>query len=206
MTQPRLVLASASPRRRQLLAQLGLVVEVRPAHVDETALPGEDPASHVERLAREKAATVAAEAEDALVVGGDTVVVVDGEMVTKPADRTDAVAMLLRLQGREHRVDTGVALAAPGGRTVSAVVSARVRFRGFDRATAEAYVATGEPLDKAGSYGIQGYGAVLVEEIRGDYFAVMGLPVARVVRLMEELGYRYGFGSLIAPDGKEDRR
>lgn len=203
MSAPRLVLASASPRRRQLLEQLGLVVEVRPAHMDESALPGETPRAHVERLAREKVAAVAPETPDALVIGGDTVVVLDGEILTKPVDATDAVAMLLRLQGREHRVDTGVAIAAPGGRTVAAVVSADVRFRGFDREFAEAYAATGEPLDKAGAYGIQGFGSILVEGIRGDYFAVMGLPVATVVALLESLGYRYLFGRLVAGDGKE---
>ena len=117
----------------------------------------------------------------------------DGELLTKPADEVDAVATLLRLQGREHRVETGVAVVAPGGRSASSVVGADVRFRPFDRTLAEAYVATGEPLDKAGSYGIQGKGAVLVESIRGDYFTIMGLPVARLVRLLEELGHRYDF-------------
>lgn len=203
MSAPRIVLASASPRRRLLLEQLGLDVQVRPAHVDEAALPGESPPAHVERLAREKAGAVAAEAPDALVIGGDTVVVLDGEILTKPAGPEEAVSMLLRLQGREHRVDTGVAVAAPGGRTVAAVVSADVRFRAFDRSMAEAYVATGEPLDKAGAYGIQGYGSVLVEGIRGDYFAVMGLPVAQVVRLLEELGWRYVFGGLMPPEGRK---
>lgn len=205
MSTPRLVLASASPRRRQLLQQLGLAVEVRPADVDESALPGEQPGDHVERLARTKAQAVAARESNALVIGGDTVVVLDGEILTKPVDARDAVAMLLRLQGREHRVDTGVAVAAPEGRTVSAVVSAAVRFRPFDRTLAEAYVATGEPADKAGAYGIQGYGSVLVEEVRGDYFAVMGLPVARVVVLLEELGYRYAFGPVTAAQTKEAR-
>ena len=200
---PRIILASGSPRRRQLLEQLGLEVEVRPADVDESALPGEEPGPHVERLARAKVAAVAADAPDAVVVGGDTVVVLDGEILTKPADAENAVAMLLRLQGREHRVDTGVAVAAPAGGTRSAVVSAMVRFRAVGREALESYVATGEPLDKAGAYGIQGYGSVLVEEIRGDYFAVMGLPLARVVRLFEELGYRYDFGTL-NPAGKED--
>lgn len=200
---PRLVLASASPRRRQLLEQLGLAVEVRPADVDEAALEDETPGAHVERLARAKAEAVAAVETDALVIGGDTVVVLDGEILTKPTNPADAVGMLLRLQGREHRVDTGVAVTPPGGRTVAAVVSAAVRFRSFDRATAEAYVATGEPMDKAGGYGIQGYGSVLVEEVRGDYFAVMGLPLSRVVRLLEEVGYRYGFGTLRPTDEKE---
>lgn len=201
----RLVLASASPRRRQLLEQLGLSVEVRPADVDETARPGEEPRAHVERLAREKAEAVARLEPDALVLGGDTVVVLDDEILTKPGDAADAVAMLLRLEGRGHRVETGVAVVAPDGRTAVAVVSANVRFRSFGREMAESYVATGEPLDKAGAYGIQGYGSVLVESIRGDYFAVMGLPVARVVRLLEELGYRYAFGRVTALETTEQR-
>lgn len=201
----RLVLASASPRRLQLLEQLGLAVEVRPAGVDEAAHPGEDPRAHVERLAREKAEAVARVERDALVVGGDTVVVVDGEILTKPPGTGEAVEMLLRLQGREHRVETGVAVVAPGGRTAAAVVSADVRFRSFGRETAASYVATGEPMDKAGAYGIQGYGSVLVESIRGDYFAVMGLPVSRVVRLLEELGYRYAFDGVVPLEPGEQR-
>ena len=205
MSTPRLVLASASPRRRQLLEQLGLSVEVRPSDVDESALPGERPGAHVERLARAKVEAVAARETNALVIGGDTVVVLDGEILTKPADADDALAMLLRLQGREHRVETGVAVAASGGGLVSAVVSAAVRFRPFDRSLAEAYVATGEPADKAGAYGIQGYGSALVEEVRGDYYAVMGLPVSRVVLLLEELGYRYAFGSFAAVKTEEAR-
>jgi septum formation protein len=190
---PPMVLASLSPRRRQLLEQIGLAFDVVPAHVDETALPGEDASSHVERLALEKARTVAARRPDALVIAGDTVVVLDGEILTKPLDEADAVEMLLRLQGRTHRVETGVAMVTPGGREACEVVAAEVRFRPFDRAMAERYVATGEPMDKAGAYGIQGRGAVLVEGIAGDYFAVMGLSVGAVVRLMGSLGMRYQF-------------
>ncbi len=196
MTPPRLVLASASPRRRTLLEQLGLEFTVDPAHVDEMPLAEEAPAPHVERLALEKARVTAARHPDALVVGGDTVVVLDGEILTKPEDEAEAIEMLLRLQGREHRVETGVAVVAPGGRAVSAAVGVDVRFRAFDRATAEGYAATGEPLDKAGAYGIQGFGAVLVERVAGDYFAVMGLPLLTLVRLLERLGWQYRFGRL----------
>ncbi len=190
---PPIVLASGSPRRRRLLEQIGLAFEVRPAAVDETARSGETAIAHVERLAREKAEVVAAERPDALVIGGDTEVVVDGEPLGKPADPAHAVEMLLRLQGREHRVESGVAVVTPDGRVRSAVVGADVLFRPFDQALAEAYAATGEPLGKAGAYGIQGRGAVLVDSIRGDYFTIMGLPVARLVRLLEELGYTYDF-------------
>lgn len=192
MTGPPLVLASASPRRRRLLEQLGLRFEVVPAAVDETVLPGEDPATHVERLALRKAAAIAAERPEAVVVGGDTVVVLDGEILTKPEDRAEAVEILLQLSGREHRVETGVAVVSSRG-TAATVVGADVRFRPFDRALAEEYVDTGEPMDKAGAYGIQGRGAALVESIRGDYFAVMGLPLIAVVRLLEEVGLRYRF-------------
>jgi septum formation protein len=196
---PTLVLASESPRRRQLLEQLGLHCQVHPAHLDETLLPGEDPATHVKRLALEKARAVADRYADAMVIAGDTAVVLDDRILAKPRDPDDAVAMLLRLQGRVHRVDTGVAVAASDGRAVVDVVSAAVTFRPFGEEFARAYVRTGEPLDKAGAYGIQGYGAVLVDRIVGDYYAVVGLPLARVVELLEEMGLEYSFGE--APHG-----
>lgn len=190
---PSIVLASGSPRRRRLLEQIGLTFQVQPAAVDEMPLPEETAAALVERLAVAKARAVAAERPDALVIGGDTEVALDGEILGKPADPAHAVAMLLRLQGREHRVESGVAIVSPDGRVRSAVVGADVRFRPFDRELAEAYTATGEPLDKAGAYGIQGKGAVLVASIRGDYFTIMGLPVARLVGMLQELGYRFDF-------------
>lgn len=190
---PPLVLASRSPRRAQLLEMLGLEFEVIPAEVDETAHPSAAPAEVAEHLAREKARAVARLRPDALVIGCDTLVVVDGETLGKPADEAEAVRMLMRLQGREHRVETGIAIAAPDGRLESSVEGIRVRFRPFDRQTAEEYVATGEPLDKAGAYGIQGYGATLVDWIEGDFFAVMGLPIARMISLFRALGWRYNF-------------
>lgn len=193
---PRLVLASASPRRADLLDILGLAHEAIPADVDETLLPGEAPEAHVERLARAKALAVARHRPDALVVGGDTVVVLEGEVLGKPVRRQEAVAMLMRLAGREHRVHSGLALVAPGGTVRSAVSTTRVRFRDFDEAVARRYVSTGEPLDKAGSYGIQGMGAALVDSIEGDYHTVVGFPVATLVRLLEEAGWRYAFGGL----------
>lgn len=193
---PRLILASGSPRREELLAMLGLDFEIIPADIPEVLQPDEDPAGHVERLAREKALAVALDHPDALVVGSDTLVVVDHKVLGKPADAEEAVAMLLELQGEVHRVETGVAVVAPGGRVESSVVGVRVWFRPFNRRTAEQYVATGEPLDKAGSYGIQGFGSTLVERIEGDYFAVMGLPVARLVSLLRALGWHYAFGGL----------
>jgi septum formation protein len=189
VSAPVLVLASGSPRRRQLLEMLGLGVEVRPPHIPEIRAPGEDPRSYVERLARDKAASVAGD----LVLGADTTVVVDGEVLEKPADADDALRMLRRLQGRTHHVLTAIALKTPRGMLAATDVTAVV-FRTADDDLLRAYVATGEPMDKAGAYGIQGYGAALVERIDGDFFSVMGLPVRRVLELLEAAGYRYRFG------------
>jgi septum formation protein len=175
---------------------LGLEHEVMPADVDESLLDGEGAAAHVERLARAKAVAVAALRPEALVLGSDTVVVLDGEVLGKPARRQDAVSTLMRLAGREHVVFTGLALVEPGGEVHAAVSSTRVRFRDFDEALSRRYVATGEPLDKAGSYGIQGLGAALIEGIEGDYFTVVGFPVPALVRLLEAAGWQYVFGGL----------
>lgn len=195
-TAPPLVLASTSPRRMALLRLLNLEFEVNPACIDEDLLDGEAPFQAVERLARTKAMAVALDRPDAIIIAGDTLVVCDEVVMGKPADAADAVAMLLRLSGREHEVDTGVAVAAPGGRAASAVERVRVRFRRFDREAALAYVATGEPLDKAGAYGIQGAGAALVESIAGDFYSVVGLPLARLVGLLRSLGWAYDFRGL----------
>ncbi|MHB1192551.1 MAG: Maf family protein [Longimicrobiales bacterium] len=192
---PRLVLASASPRRAELLAQLGLSAEVMPPEVDETYPAGEGPAAHAERLAREKAEWVAARAPGAWSVGGDTVVVDGARLLGKPASEAEAVAMLLSLSGREHEVLSAVALAG-GGTTLSAVGRARVRFRTFGPDLARAYAATGEPMDKAGGYGIQGLGAALVDGIDGDYYTVVGFPITRFLELLELRGWRYAFGRL----------
>jgi septum formation protein len=194
-TPPRLVLASGSPRRLDVLAQLGLSAEARPSAVDESHLPGETPAAHVERLARAKAAATAAEHPHALVVAGDTIVVLDGRVLGKPQDASDATAMLLSLAGRTHEVLTAIALAGSHG-VVSAVSRTAVRFRDFDADTAEAYVATGEPMEKAGAYGIQGLGAALVESIAGDYYCVVGFPVGAFLDLLARAGWRYEFGRL----------
>jgi len=189
----RVVLASQSPRRRDLLDLIGMRHEVRPADIDETVLPGEQPAQHAERLARGKARAIAQRDPDAITIGSDTIVVVDGDILGKPSDEEAARRMLRRLSGREHTVFTAVAVAH-GERLASSVEEVRVKFRDLDDATIAAYVATGEPMDKAGAYGIQGYGATIVERIEGDYFAVMGLALGRMVRLMGELGFEYSFG------------
>jgi septum formation protein len=192
---PPLVLASQSPRRAELLQRLGLGFEVVPASIDESYVDHEMPADHAERLAREKAFAVAHARPDALVVGSDTIVVLGSDVLGKPRDEHDAVEMLLRLSGREHQVFTGVAVAH-GGRLESELQRVTVRFRDLTRRECEEYAATGEPLDKAGAYGIQGYGSALVDGIDGDYFAVMGLPVVCVLRLVRRFGYRYAFGRL----------
>jgi septum formation protein len=193
---PSLVLASQSPRREQLLKMLGLQFEVSPADVDETYRKGENAKAHAERLAREKAMKVSSRRPDALVIGSDTVVVLDRRVLGKPRDPDEAIEMLMRLQGRTHRVETGIAVATPDQLVLSGVESVRVHFRAFDRGLAEEYVATQEPLDKAGAYGIQGFGAAIVERIEGDFFAVMGLPVARMLALLRAAGWRYNFQRL----------
>lgn len=189
-----LVLASASPRRADILRQLGLAPSVEVADVDETFRPGEGAEDHVRRLAREKVEAVAAIRPGALVVGGDTVVVA-AEVLGKPADESEALQMLMSLAGRSHQVLSGLAVSL-AGRTVSTVSRTEVLFRAYGEDEARAYVRTGEPMDKAGAYGIQGLGAALVEEIRGDYYTVVGFPVASFVSLLEEVGVRYAFGRL----------
>jgi septum formation protein len=199
MTAPRVILASQSPRRRELLALVGIPHEVRPADIDETYLPGEPPRDHTERLAREKAVAIAAAEPDALVIGSDTIVVVDGDVLGKPADAPDAERMLARLSGRTHVVMTGVAVAWHGV-TRSAVEEVDVAFHRLSAREIAEYVATREPMDKAGAYGIQGYGATIVARVAGDYFAVMGLPLQRLVRLLGDVGIRYPFGPLRADE------
>lgn len=194
---PRLILASQSPRRAELLSRLGLEFEIRPAEIDESYLGHEMPADHAERLAREKAIAIAREEPEALVVGSDTIVIIDDDVLGKPRDPSEAVRMLRRLADREHQVYTAVAVTYRG-RTESALEAVRVRFRPLDDRECEEYVATGEPLDKAGAYGIQGFGSALVESIEGDYFAVMGLPVVRTLALLRRHGWRYAFGRLEA--------
>ena len=191
----RVVLASQSPRRADVLRQLGIVPEVRPADVDEAYEEGETPREHVERLARSKAGTVFAHEGDALVVGGDTVVVHAGNVLVKPADEAAAVEMLVGLSGSRHQVLSGIALAWSGG-VVGSVAMTTVRMRRYDRDMAEAYVATGEPMDKAGGYGIQGLGAALVDSIDGDYYAVVGFPVVAFLELLADSGFRYAFGAI----------
>jgi septum formation protein len=191
----RVVLASGSPRRRDLLNLIGIEHEVGPANIDETMRPHEVPRRHAERLAREKASAVAMRDPDLITIGADTVVVINRKVLGKPADADDAARMLRMLSGREHTVITAVAVSR-GRKLRSAIEEVRVKFRRLRDDEIEAYIASGEPMDKAGAYGIQGYGATIVERIEGDYFAVMGLPLMRLVGLMRDVGVKYRFGEL----------
>ena len=191
----RVILASQSPRRRELLSLVGIPHEVQPADIDETPWPDEMPVPHAERLAKAKANVIAMREPDAVVIAADTIVVIDGDILGKPTDAADARTMLRRLSGRTHEVYTAVAVAT-GLHVASDVVRVEVRFRPLDDETIARYVETGEPMDKAGAYGIQGYGATIVEHIEGDYFAVMGLSLTTLVALAARLGVRYRFGPL----------
>ena len=183
-----LVLASASPRRRDLLAGLQLDFEVRSAEIDESALTDELPEDHVLRLARAKAQAVARPGE--LVLAADTVVVLEGRILGKPADPAEAQQMLSSLTGREHDVYTGVALFEPDRDTlVSATDRSEVRIAALDEDEISWYVSTGEPLDKAGSYAIQGLGALFVERVVGNYTNVVGLPLPLTRSLFRQLSY-----------------
>ncbi len=181
-----LILASRSPRRRKLLAQLGLDFEVHPSDLDETAMNHRLPEQLVEQLALEKARAVATRFPEALTLGADTTVVLDGDVLNKPADEAEARAMLRRLSGRTHTVYTGVALVHPASRReVVDYEATQVTFAPLTDAEIDAYVATGSPLDKAGAYGIQDdYGAVFIRRIEGDYYNVVGLPLHRLYRML----------------------
>lgn len=192
---PRVVLASQSPRRRDLLALIGIPYTARPADIDESILPGESAVVCVQRLAEAKAARLAAEDPEALVIGADTIVVIDDRILNKPADEADARRMLSMLRGRKHLVYTAVCVQW-GSRRAGGIEPVAVQFRPLSDPEVDAYIATGEPMDKAGAYGIQGYGATIVERIEGDFFAVMGLPLVRLVRLLGEVGIEYQFGRL----------
>jgi septum formation protein len=193
MIECRVVLASGSPRRHDLLNLIGIAHEVRAPNIDETMRARETPRRHAERLAREKATVVATRDPNLITIGADTIVVVNRKMLGKPKDTVQAAAMLKQLSGREHTVVTAVAVAR-GKKVRSAVEEVRVKFRTLHQDEIDAYIATGEPMDKAGAYGIQGYGATIVECVDGDYFAVMGLPLARLVALLRDLGVKYRFG------------
>lgn len=183
-----------SPRRRELLAQIGVPHTVVAAHVDESLVPDESAADYVARLARLKAATVRERGEILPVLAADTTVVLDGAVYGKPTDRADGLAMLAALAGRTHQVLTAVALATGSGAALRVNCSS-VTFRSISREEMEAYWETGEPRDKAGGYAIQGYGAVFVAALSGSYSAVMGLPLCETADLLREAGIRYWIGA-----------
>jgi septum formation protein len=195
-----LVLASASPRRRELLTQAGFKFAVHPAHIPEDPHPNEDPIAYVLRLAREKAETVFAEttkttASDKrastpqlVVLGADTTVTIDGLILSKPENPIDATRMLRLLSGRTHRVITGVAVVTAAHTEVAAEVTG-VKFLTLSEEEIAAYIATGEPMDKAGAYAIQGHAARWIPRIEGDYFNVVGLPIALVSTLLESSAF-----------------
>jgi len=187
-----LLLASGSPRRHELLSMLGIPHRVVVPALDETRESGEPPDTYVVRLARAKAQAVARHDPEALVLGADTTVVLAGEVLGKPETPADAAEMLAKLSGRTHQVFTGVAVAR-GARVEHALDVTDVTVRPLEPAAIRAYVDTGEPMDKAGAYAIQGRGAVLIEGIRGDFFRVMGLPVRLVVDLLARFGVPYRF-------------
>ena len=194
----KLILASASPRRSELLTQIGVQFEVQSADIDETPLAGEEASTYVVRMAREKVIACAALVQDAqefVIVGADTSVIVDRDILGKPANYYEAKEMLLRLSGREHQVMTSVCVAAYNNGFTSQnpnittrLVTTDVKFRPLGENQIEAYWNSGEPQDKAGAYGIQGFGAVFVDGINGSYSAVVGLPLAETAELLSSVG------------------
>lgn len=191
-----LVLASASPRRRFLLELVGFEFEVVEPSVNEDDHADEDPVTHVLRLSDLKARSVARGLDSGLVVGGDTIVVLGEEILGKPRDENEAFGMLKRICGEWHVVYTGLAVVdAASGRAASGYETTRVKIRKMSPREIRAYIATGEPMDKAGSYGIQGYGAAIVEAVEGCYFNVVGLPLVRLLSLLRQLDGQSGGGS-----------
>ncbi|MDH5527120.1 MAG: Maf family protein [Nitrospirota bacterium] len=182
-----ILLASASPRRRELFSHMGFPFTVTSVDTDETVQPGEDADSAARRLALDKARAARPQNPHGVVVGCDTLVVIDGDILGKPKDQNEARAMLARLSGREHRVVTAFAVIFADGREVVEAPSTTVRFRPMTEAEIAAYVATGEPMDKAGAYGIQERGAVFVEGVTGDYFTVVGLPLCRLYQALVKM-------------------
>ena len=186
------ILASASPRRQELLSQVGIPFVVDPSNAEETIQPDWSVAEIAQRLAERKAFDVAGRHPEAdVVIGADTVVVLDSEPLGKPVDEADAIHMLSKLSGRMHEVYTGYALVAPKlSRSVAGATCTQVRFRVLDEGEIARYVASKEPMDKAGAYAIQGLASLFVERIEGDYFNIVGLPIAQVNLALRQLGWR----------------
>ncbi|EIJ79040.1 Maf-like protein [Bacillus methanolicus PB1] len=184
----RLILASSSPRRKELLENLHLTFEISKSEVDETFDPGMKPEEIVMELAFRKASFVAEKNPSSFIIGSDTIVVVDGKVLGKPHTKEEAFGMLKLLSGRTHSVFTGVAIVSPE-KNATFFEKTDVTFWELTDEEIKAYISTGEPFDKAGAYGIQGFGSILVKQISGDYFSVVGLPVSKTVRELRKAGY-----------------
>jgi len=186
---PKIILASNSPRRRELLTQIGLTFTVAPADADESVLPGEAPEAYAVRVALDKARIAAERAGEGIVIAADTIVVIGDSILGKPADVRDAERMLMSLAGKEHRVVTALAVIdSASSRSLTRISVTKVWFRDLTVREIAAYVATGEPMDKAGAYGIQERGALLVERIEGCYSNVVGLPLSLLGEMLREFG------------------
>lgn len=185
----KLILASASPRRKELLKNAGYEYEVCPADIDESTPEGVEPQVACEILARKKAQAVLSENPDSVVLGSDTIVVLGNRILGKPQDEADAKAMLRELSGRVHQVYTGLCVCSKD-KTLSLVSCADVRFYELSEEVIDAYIGTKEPMDKAGAYGIQGIGSMLVKSIEGDYFTIVGLPLSKAARMLAEFGIK----------------
>ncbi|MBI2681848.1 MAG: septum formation inhibitor Maf [Acidobacteriales bacterium] len=183
-----LILASGSPRRRELLTAAGIAFTVQPADVPEIQKPGEAAAAFASRVATEKARAVAGARPGSFVLAADTIVVVDGAVLGKPRDAADAARMLRMLSGREHEVTTGVCLIQPDGSVLAETVTTVVRFVPLTDSDVAGYIASGEPMDKAGAYAIQGLASRWIPEVRGEYANVVGLPIARVWKILKAAG------------------
>ncbi|GAM09773.1 Maf-like protein [Geobacter sp. OR-1] len=188
MPESRIILASASPRRAELLESAGIRFQVVPGHIDETPLPAEPPVDHVLRLAAEKAAEVSRREAGDFFIGADTIVLCSGEIMGKPTDAADAARMLRKLSGISHAVITGYAVLAGNGAIRTAAVETRVFFKTLTEREINDYIATGCPMDKAGAYAIQGGAAHMVARIEGSYTNVVGLPLCEVIETLREMG------------------
>ena len=182
-----IILASKSPRRKQLLSMMGLDFTVQTADIDETMDPSQSPSHEVAAVSARKAEKIAQEHPQDIIVSADTIVVIDGKILGKPKDEEDAARMLRMLSGRTHTVYTGLTVHA-NGESKTQVVGTDVTFRDLSSAEIAAYIETNEPMDKAGSYGIQGYGSMFVSHLDGDYFCVMGLPVCTLSGMLRDAG------------------
>lgn len=190
--EPKIILASASPRRAELLYQIGVKFELVPSQIEERPHPDEAPPDYITRIARAKVIAVARQQEAGLIIGADTVVVLDGRLLGKPVDNQEAKSMLKQLSGRWHAVMTGVALYDVESRhEVADYEKTLVKFAQLTDREIDWYVHTGEPKDKAGAYGVQGLGGLFVDEIAGNYYNVVGLPIPLVYRLARRLGYSF---------------